>query len=353
MVATKETAVLTFAALGVAWLAARPALKAESRPRKSDAVPLVLAAVVTLAVAFTLLSGFFTHLRGPLGYFETYTPWLQRAGGTDLHRHPWHYYLSLLAWQRPDGGPLWTELLVLALAAGGAVSAGFPPLLERMGAQPAFPRFALVYTLALTAAYSLIPYKTPWNLLSFYLGFMLLAGLGAAAVLSLLRPVPLKAAAALLLLAGAGHLTWQSQRTTFDYRDDNTGPYAYAQPLRGVREIEERVTELAAFSPQKEDTVVQVVFTDDYHWPLPWYLRRLRNVGYWTARVPDERQARLSDTPIILSSAELDEELTGRLSASHFMTGFYSLRAGVLVQMWVKNELWEPFVMSRSRSPGG
>ena len=36
--------------------------------------------------------------------------------------HPWHYYLSLLAWSS-SGGLLWTEALVLALAAVGAVTA--------------------------------------------------------------------------------------------------------------------------------------------------------------------------------------------------------------------------------------
>ncbi|MCC2671747.1 MAG: putative rane protein, partial [Armatimonadetes bacterium] len=212
-------------------------------------------------------------------------------------------------------------------------------------------RFALVYSVALAGIYSAIPYKTPWNLLSFHLGFVLLAGLGAAALLSLLRPTPARAAVPVLLLAGAGHLAWQSQRTTFHYRDDNTGPYAYAQPQRGVVEIEARINELAAFSPRKDETVAQVVFADDYHWPLPWYLRRLKHVGYWTGKVPDEAEARLTRTPIILSSSDFDEELTARLSASHFMIGFSSLRPGVLVQTWVKNDLWEPFVMSKPRPP--
>ena len=361
IIATKETSILTFAALGLAWLAARPKLKPEHDRGRTDTpspgersgggkLRLAVAVLVTLTVAFVLLSGFFTHLRGPLGYFESYTPWLRRAGGTDLHRHPWHYYLSLLAWQHPKDGRVWTELLILGLAAVGALTAMSRTMVERIGAHPGFARFALVYSLALAAIYSLIPYKTPWNLLSFYLGFLLLAGLGAAAVLSLLRPLPLKPVAALLLLAGAGHLAWQAQRTTFDYQDERAGPYAYAQPLRGVREIEQRIMELAAFSPQKGETMAQVVFRDDYYWPLPWYLRRLTNVGYWSGEVPKEEEARLTGTPIILSSAEFDERMTERLSASHFMIGFHSLRAGVLVQMWVKNELWEPFVMSQSKT---
>ncbi|MFN3648174.1 MAG: flippase activity-associated protein Agl23 [Armatimonadota bacterium] len=345
VIATKETSVLTFAALGLAWLAARPELPAA----KVEKWRLGLAVVASLAVAYLFLSGFLSHPAGPLGYFETYTPWLRRAGGTELHRHPWHYYLSLLAWQRPHDGPVWTELLVLALAAVGAVTALSRKLRERSGAHPGFVRFALVYTVALTLAYSLIPYKTPWNLLSFYLGFLLLAGLGAGTLLSLPRSAPLKAAVALLLLAGAGHLAWQSQRATFGYRDDHAGPYVYAQPLRGVREIEQRVNELAAFSSAGRQTVAQVVFSDEYYWPLPWYLRRLERVGYWTG-LPAEDEARLRSTPIVLSSSDLDEPLTERLGESHFMTGFHSLRPGVTVQLWVENQLWEGFITSRTGS---
>jgi uncharacterized protein (TIGR03663 family) len=355
IIATKETAVLTFTALGLGWLAAltapRPPREDGSSTGGNERLRLALALVLALVVAFVVLSGFFSHVEGPLSYYRTFTPWLRRAGGTEIHRHPWHYYLSLLAWQHPKGGPVWTELFILVLAAAGGAATTSRETLARIGVAAGFARFALVYSVALAGMYSAIPYKTPWNLLSFHLGFILLAGLGAAALLSLLRPTPARAAVPVLLLAGAGHLAWQSQRTTFHYRDDNTGPYAYAQPQRGVVEIEARINELAAFSPRKDETVAQVVFADDYHWPLPWYLRRLKHVGYWTGKVPDEAEARLTRTPIILSSSDFDEELTARLSASHFMIGFSSLRPGVLVQTWVKNDLWEPFVMSKPRPP--
>ncbi len=359
VLATKETSVLTLAALVLAWRASRSTRSDGCQDNPADGtrdvalrprrLHLGLALLLALSVAYLLLSGFLSHPLGPLGYFETYTPWLHRATGTELHRHPWHYYLSLLAWQQPKGGPVWTELFVFVLATVGLVAAFSPKVGKRAGAHPGFTRFVLVYTLALTVAYSLIPYKTPWNLLSFYLGFLLLAGLGAGILQSWVQPGAPRTAVTVLLLAGVGQLAWQSQRATFDYRDDRTGPYAYAQPLRGVREIEQRVNELAEFSPQKDKTVAQVVFTDDYHWPLPWYLRRLRHVGYWTGKVPAEAEAHLTGTPIVLSSAEYDAELTTRLQASHFMIGFHSLRPGVLVQMWVKNELWEPYILSRSR----
>ncbi len=46
-----------------------------------------------------------------------------------------------------------------------------------------FPRFLAFYTLVLTGLYAIIPYKTPWCMLSFLDGMILLAGVGAWAIL--------------------------------------------------------------------------------------------------------------------------------------------------------------------------
>ncbi len=377
-IATKETCVLTFAAMFLAWMVARIGVSAfdegpgrggrssrvvgipgveRSRPSPTQAgvtirsgFGLVLVAcAVAVLIAYVLLSGFFSHPAGPLGYFETYLPWLKRAGGTDLHRHPWHYYLSLLAWSQSKNGAWWTELPILLLALVGATAGISRAVASRAGADLRFTRFILAYSVTLTAIYSLIPYKTPWNLMSFYLGWVILAGVGAAVLLSLAPRRAAVPAAAVLLILTAGPLGWQARRMTFDFRDDQPGPYAYAQPTRGLREIEERIDELTRFSPQKDETVVQLVFRDDYYWPLPWTLRRLKNVGYWSGAVPEESQARLKGTPILLSSSDFDEALTARLNETHFMIGFHTLREGVLVQAWVKNELWVPFVNSRPK----
>jgi uncharacterized protein (TIGR03663 family) len=279
MIATKETCVLTFAAIVAACGATRidhNNSMTEPAQRQKGSIRLILGGcALALLIAYLLLSGFLSHPAGPLGYFETYLPWMRRAGGTELHRHPWYYYLSLLTWQHSKNGALWTELPILVLAVIGAGAGISRKWAERAGADYRFARFVLVYSLALTAIYSLIPYKTPWNLLSFYIGWMMPAGLGAGLLLSSPPRRFVIPVGALLLLATAGPLSWQAQRMTFHYRDDQPSPYAYAQPTRGLREIEERIDELIRFSPQKDETVVQLVFTDDYYWPLPWTLRRL------------------------------------------------------------------------------
>ena len=50
---------------------------------------------------------------------RTYVPWLKRAGGHSPHVHPWSFYLQRLAWFHPVKGPVWSEGLILILAAVG------------------------------------------------------------------------------------------------------------------------------------------------------------------------------------------------------------------------------------------
>jgi putative Mn2+ efflux pump MntP len=48
-------------------------------------------------------------------------------------------------------------------------------------------RFLSFYTVALTGIYTVISYKTPWCALNFWLGTILLAGVGAAVLVESFR----------------------------------------------------------------------------------------------------------------------------------------------------------------------
>ena len=68
---------------------------------------------------------------------------------------------------------------------------------------------------------------------------ILLAGVGAAAILRCLPNWPLKLVAALVLAVGAGHLAWQADQLSFNprYFADPKNPYVYAHtptPLPNV-----------------------------------------------------------------------------------------------------------------------
>src|SRR5213078_2970523 len=123
----------------------------------------VLGLGVAAAIWLLFFRSFFTNLSGLADSVRAYFPWLKRAGGQSPHIHPWNFYLERLAWFHPAKGPIWSEGLILMLAAVGAV-------VSWVGNKPPLHRFLGLYTILLTVIYSAISYKTPWCLLSFFQG---------------------------------------------------------------------------------------------------------------------------------------------------------------------------------------
>ncbi|MFH1921192.1 MAG: flippase activity-associated protein Agl23 [Planctomycetota bacterium] len=401
MQATKETSVISHVAMGLAlllvafWARLAGEAFAEDRPTRPG-WHLALGLAAAILVAGVLLTSFFTNPRGPIDGVLAFLPWLSRAQGASPHVHPWYYYFHVLACWQEGNGPVWSEGLILGLAAVGFGAAFFPagpltrgasspthqkdrvgwlgqseavPQCRSTGAslgataglpssdsrenlhstagqassgtlfQPAasapFVRWVGFYTVASAAAYSVIPYKTPWCLLNFLEGMILLAGVGAVALVRLTPTLPLKALTTLLLVGATGQLGWQSYRASFVLAADPGNPYVYAHTLPDAARLSGDVAELAKASPEGEEIVIEVIWHDAYYWPLPWYLRSAGHVEYWT-RVPDDPGA-----PVIISSPELDAPLTERLDATHLMTGYYGVRPNVLAQLWVRMDLWE------------
>lgn len=366
MIATKETALLTFAAAGMAALGLRIAAgglrigrsghgegakQRSSDPQGATRNPqavrnrVLLSLAVALGVAYVCLSGFFSHPAGPLGYLETYLFWGRRGVGETPHLQPVHYYLEMLLWNRSASEPVWTEALIVVLGAIGAIAA-----CRRAAASPLL-RFLALYTLILAGIYSFIPYKTPWLVLSFHLGLILLAGAGAVALVHAVRPWPGGALVGVLLFGGFAHLGWQARAASTDYCTSAGNPYVYAQPVPDAAELGRQVEKVAAASPEGQSLIVKVIHTDDYYWPLPWYLRRMRNVGYWTAMPPDAEVA-AAPFAIVSSTYDPDEALTPRLPDS-LMTGYYGLRPGVTFELWVRMEVWERYVRGLRRPTDG
>jgi predicted membrane-bound mannosyltransferase len=82
------------------------------------------------------------------------------------------------------------------------------------------------------------------------------------------------------------------------YCDSAKTPYVYSQTLPDALRLVATVEALARVSPQGYGTVVEVMSPESY-WPLPWYLRRFQNVGYWD-KIPDQPPA-----PIMIVSTDL------------------------------------------------
>jgi predicted membrane-bound mannosyltransferase len=294
------------------------------------------AMVAAIGVAVLFFSSFFTNASGPLDAMRTYMPWWHRVEGATTHIHPWNFYFQRLLWFHVHGGPVWSEGFVVALAVAGFVGA--------LRGRGLLGRLIAFYTFWLTLIYTLVPYKTPWCLLGFYHGMILLAGMGAALLWRGARPSWLKALVALALAAGAGDLGWQSWRGNFGADanglpccDSPKSPYVYSQTLPDAMRLVSTVESLARVSPQGTNTVMEVMAPQSY-WPLPWYLRRYPKVGYWD-KIPDQPPA-----PIMIVSANLRAAFDEGPAKTHLMAGYYELRPQVFLELYVQTNLWADYV---------
>jgi len=347
MHATKETFLITLAAAALAlglnqlWNRWLDAAASPTPARRLNLMHLALAVAVWLGVAVLLFSSFFTNGTGPLDSVLTYVPWLHRVEGASPHIHPWYFYLHRLLFFHAAKGPVWSEAFILVLAVVGARAA-----FVRQGlgdASASFVRFIALYTFALTAAYSLIAYKTPWCLMGFWHGMILLAGVGAAWVIRRARYRTARLGLDVLLLAGAGHLAWQAWQANTTYAAERCNPYVYAQTSPDLLNLVRRVEELAQVDPRGDQMLIKVMTREGDCWPLPWYLRNLRQVG-WSEEVPADPYA-----PVMIVSADfragLDEKKT------HLMVGYFQLRPQVFLELYVEVKLWQSWLTRHPPKP--
>ena len=347
MHATKETFVISLAAaalalgLNCAWNRFLDASDARAQSLGRRWAHLAMAVAAWLVVWLVLFSSFFTNWQGPLDSFRTYLPWLHRAEGASPHIHPWDFYLYRLLFFHSAKGPVWSEALIFALAILGARAA-----FVRRGlgdAHAGFVRFLTLYTCTLAAAYSLISYKTPWCLLNFWDGMILLAGVGTAWLIRRARHRRLQLGLGVLLLAGAGDLAWQAWQANTTYAADPRNPYVYAQTSPDLLNLARKVEALAQASPEGQNMLVKVISPDSDYWPLPWYLRNLRQVGWWDS-LPADPYA-----PVMIVSASLRASLDEK--QTHVMVGYFQLRPQVFLELYVELPLWKAYLARHPPKP--
>jgi len=355
-VATKETWVIVLpaalVACGISWWSLGPGRPstplAEGRWGRVALVSLAAAA----AVAALFYSSFLTAPRGVLEPFRAAGTYLDRGIDPANHAHPWHYYLSLLAYSS-SGGLRWSEGLVLLLAIVGAVTAwrlpratsrGLPRAAsrgpERLRLERAFWARYLTCNVAIAATiFSAIRYKTPWNLLPFYVVAIMLAGIGFSTLAQATASRAVRVVLAAALVIAFAQLGWQAWRASVTYASDPRNPYVYAHTVPDAVRMATRIRELAALHPDGARMQVSVIAPPHEQWPLPWYLRTMPHVGYWTA--PGDEVA--LQAPVIVASVDHTAVLDGALG-DRYVSEFFGLRPEVLLALYIERGLWDRFL---------
>jgi len=322
MICTKETAPISLFALTVAaaialvWVRQDRSLSAAEFGGWTQLAWLsVTSLALFLACSFLFFSSFFgNYPQGVRDAVMTYSYWA-RTGMTEQTAPPYTYALWLLR----------EEALIFILATIGTGMA----LVQRRNR---FAVFAGVWALVLLAAYSVIPYKTPWVLLNMIVPMSIVGGAGVQILgdhfaehhdgkLAQLVPAALSVVALAICF-------YQSVQLSFFRYDDDTYVYPYVQTRRGFLNLVAEINQLAATRSGMQTSVA--VLTPDY-WPLPWYLRDYRNVAYFGKATP-------TDSPIVIGSFAQIVELQRLLAGRYRLVDGYPLRPGVDLVLYVANE---------------
>jgi len=323
MIATKETAVLALASAGVAY-----AVVFRSHRLNYRAVCLFFAALV-LGISVFLVPPWKWGL-----LVQSASTYLERGASGGLHSHPWYAYIQwLLVWHYS-----FTEAPILLLGVAGIFALW---RIEHPGA-----RFLSCYAILLIAAYSAIPYKTPWCAVNLLYPLAVLAGITLERLARHWRLTTRVLGMIMLLFLYA-----QAWRASLIYASDPRNQWAYAHTGPGVFTIRDRVEEFARAAADLRSITVDV-YSRANLWPLPWYLRGIPNVRWWRQVVIPGSAA-----PIVLVSPEMEPDLVrklyeGRLPGERelYMNLFpetVELRPQVEVRGYVAKSLWDRREQSR------
>ena len=338
LLATKETAIISAGVLIIALALTLVYMRFNRQPggqyggkRKQPAGGLsriieemggtgnILPAVATALFVFFALyllfySSFFTNSKGIADSLQTFAIWTKT--GTTAHVHPASMYITWL---------LRLEAPLLFLGATGAAIVVLKP-------KNSLALFCALWSFGLIAAYSLIPYKTPWLVLNFVIPLALISGYAIQAIYDMDHG-QLRLASVVLLVATAV-ATYQSIDLNFvNYDNDNPKyVYVYAHTRRGMLELVDQVEQIA--KEQSQGLTGITIVSPDY-WPLPWYFRNFTRVGYFGRMAA-------SNEPIVIANENQKAELEAmygqfyRQVPSQQAGGTYELRPGVKLLLYVR-----------------
>lgn len=270
--------------------------------------------LVFLALYLLFYSSFLTNNKGITDSLQTFAVWTRT--GRQAHVHSASTYVTwLISMESP--------LLFL-----GAIGAGIVVLKPKNS----FALFCALWAFGLIAAYSLIPYKTPWLILNFLVPLALIAGYASQAIYEM-DHAQLRLVSVIFLLA-IGIQAYQSIDLNFiNYdNDDEKYVYVYAHSTRGMLELVKQVEQIA--KENNGNTTGITIVSPDY-WPLPWYFRNFSRVGYFG------RMAATSE-PIIIANENQKEEVDRnfgevyRQVPSKSEGGSFDLRPGVKLMLYVR-----------------
>lgn len=214
-------------------------------------------------------SGFGGNPKGLADFFVALMPWLKTGVGGNGHEKEFLHWTKLMGVN---------EMAVLA----GFVAA-IPFALKNK-----WIRFYLVSTFFLWLIYSLIPYKTPWCIISIMWPFAVVSGFAIDEITTRWPGWPRYATFAVL----AGMCAWEAKiHYQIVYRDpiDMTHPYVYVNSTYQMKEFIAQTQNLVKEQQLLREQMVQVGTEES--WPIPVVFNKFYNLSYFKTHQKVEENA--------------------------------------------------------------
>lgn len=329
----KETALIHLVCFGLAALSlflwqkiipSAPALPvAIVRWKNRDAV--LFLGISGLVLLF-FYSGTFMNWAGVPDFFRAYGKWFHTGVGAGGHEKTdyqfgsfgllnW-YWVALMARYE------WPALLGLIVA------------LRLAWPAPAMLRYLAIYAVGALAAYSIVPYKTPWCIISILWPFALLFGAGIAETLKTPLPRFVAPAVATTVLCGSLALC---VRLNFRHFTDAREPYVYVQTQPGIAVITEPLLGLAVRDPRNRDLTGMILLESYY--PLPWVLGDFTKIGYYEkGKEPDKL-----DADFITALSSRDREIEQKLDGPYLKRRYLLRDSMDECTVWFREQVFGPW----------
>ncbi|HJS52472.1 MAG TPA: glycosyltransferase family 39 protein [Pyrinomonadaceae bacterium] len=275
---------------------------------------LVGAAAIFIYVGVLFFSSFFTYPEGVGKAFEAYAIWTKTGSKDHTQNGTWAY----LKWGMEIEGP------IMILSVVGTAIAFFRP-------RSRFAMFTGLWAFGLFAAYSLIPYKTPWLALSFLLPMCIIGGFAINEFASFKQPAA-KAVAVIATIAACAVLSYQTYILNFVRYDDEDMPYVYAHTKREFLDLVSEINRYSEKSGKGQNAKIQVVSPE--YWPLVWYLKDNPQALFHGRTAPADKAEM-----IIAKKGDQDSDVARRYSTEYEYVGTYGLRPGVDLVLLVRKDL--------------
>ncbi len=279
---------------------------------------LSLYLLLSLALLIFFYSGTFLNWPGIPGFFTAYSKWFHTGVGEGGHVKADY-----------QAGPLNYYWIALMLRYEWPVFLGLLYSVRLAWPSPAMMRYLAIYGTGVLVAYSVIPYKTPWCVISITWPFFLLFGCAVQELWEKTSPRFLAPIIAAVVLAISLSM---ALRLNFRHFTDPKEPYVYVQTMPEIVKVTEPVLAMARLDPRNYAMGGQIIL--DSYYPLPWIFGDFTRIGYY------DKMPEVLDGEFIVALSSQQKAVENHLRESYLKRRFQLRDSMDECTVWFKERVF-------------